>query len=220
MSKAVKKAQSKQQSLTPAKDEDIKHIKTWQVKKFYDCPRYLYFNLEFRRVPSRKTKDIWDKGNKYEADTLQDFKGLRGGGLYYPYKSKGSETLCFMLEGHPDAIRIMPNTIIGIEIKSYDCRTSVPYEQDLFQSEVYLFLLRYNFSHMNCKMELEYANRTFAVDEYDKVRMKRIFAGVCDVIQHPNDLPKVHNKKRIRRPYLCSSAKCIYKVLCKKAGYD
>ena len=209
-----------QQKNTSDEEEEINHIKTWQVKKFYDCPRYLYFNLEFRRVPSKKTKAIWDQGNKYEDSTLQDFKGFRGGGLYYPYVPKGSDTTCFILEGHPDATRIMPNTIIGIEIKSYDCRTSVPYEQDLFQSEVYLFLLRYNFPHMTCKMVLEYANKDFAVNEYDKVRMKRMFAGVCEVVQHPNDLPKVHNKKRIRRPYLCSSAKCIYKVLCKEAGYD
>jgi len=218
---------SDQKDIPPREEPpDVPYIRTWQVKKYYDCPRAFYFSLEYKRIPNTKTKETWSRGNLYESEILKDFKGIRSGYVETPifrtskgisFRNKGHP--CYILTGHPDAIKIAPNLITGVEIKSYDLHRKDPYENDQFQAEVYLFLLKLNFPYMKSKMELWYKNKTFIIESYNTKRMIKILTGICDVLQKRHTIPKVFDKRRVRKTYICSSGKCVYKPLCKEMGY-
>lgn len=183
-------------------------IRTWMVKRCYDCPRSFWFVFHrYNKKPTAEMREKWAAGYEFE-----DMK----------IKELGAFSQCcielelpkFILQGHLDGLTLDGCTFVGHEIKGYECRTRDAYEQDKFQSEVYLYLMRNKMPRADSKMILHYKNRKFPIGTYNETRIENLFREIENIIDHPHNIPYI-SPDRVRKSYLCSSAKCDWKPFCK-----
>lgn len=182
----------------------------WQLKRAYDCPRNFWFIWNrYRRDPTPEMRERWDRGLTSEEMELRAIGGFSQCKIEL-------ELPRFILQGHLDGLTLEVATFVGHEFKGYECKSKQAYEQDRFQTEGYLYILRHKMPTADTMMRLHYKNKWFNIGTYNETRMEEIIKTIEEIIDSPSHTMPQVSREQVRKSYLCSSAKCDWKPICKE----